>query len=355
MFVFITVPAPVFASGEPQKEQGIVLEVLETLNTTDSTENQILQTLSVLIVSGEYKNQTKTIKISADASGAVAQKYQVGDRVVLLIVKDDVSGPIFYVSDFSRSRALFWLFAIFAICSVAVGRLHGFTSLLGLAFSFLVIYFFIVPRILAGWDPLLTAIIGSVVILAVSLYLSHGFSRKTTVALSGIAVSLVITGFLAKLFVSAAHLTGFATDETSLLAAESAGLINMQGLLLAGILIAALGVLDDMTVSQSSIVQELAHANKTLSSRELYKRAMNVGRDHIASLTNTLVLVYAGASLPLLLLLRTSGGGFANGLNYEIVSAEIVKMLVGSVGLVLSIPITTAIAAIAHKKFETKN
>jgi len=187
-------------------------------------------------------------------------------------------------------------------------------------------------------------------IIPITFYLSHGFNKKTTVAVGGTVIALIITGILAGIFVEAAKLTGFASEEAGFLQVAKQGLVNIKGLLLAGIIIGVLGVLDDVTVSQSAIVFQLKQANAKIKAGELYKRAMDVGKDHISSMVNTLVLVYTGAALPLLLLFIDNPHPFSEVVNYEIIADEIVRTLVGSIGLVLAVPITTLIASLTAEK-----
>jgi len=182
-------------------------------------------------------------------------------------------------------------------------------------------------------------------IIPATFFLSHGFNKKTWIAIGGTLIALIITGVLADIFVEGAKLTGFASEEAGFLQAHKLGLINIKGLLLAGIIIGVLGVLDDITVSQSAIVQQLKEANSKLKAGELYKKAMSVGKDHIASMVNTLILVYTGAALPLLLLFIDNPHPFSDIINYEIIADEVVRTLVGSIGLMLAVPITTFIAA----------
>jgi len=170
------------------------------------------------------------------------------------------------------------------------------------------------------------------------------------VAIAGTIVALVITGILAGIFVEAARLTGFASEEAGFLQVAKQGTVNIKGLLLAGIIIGVLGVLDDVTVSQSAIVLKLKEANSQLKPRELYNKAMDVGRDHISSMVNTLILVYTGAALPLLLLFINNPHPFTEIINYEIIADEIVRTLVGSIGLILAVPITTLFAALTVGK-----
>ncbi|MFZ3301367.1 MAG: YibE/F family protein [Microgenomates group bacterium] len=262
-------------------------------------------------------------------------KYKVGDKVVI------TDGMI---TDYVRRPSLFLLLAIFLILAITIAGKWGLTSIVGMAYSFYVIFVFILPMILKGYDAVVVAIIGSMFIIPVTFGLSHGINRKTINAVIGTIVSMIIVGLLSVLFVDLAKLTGFAVEEAGFLQYQLGGVINMKGILLAGIIISTLGVMDDITVSQASVVEELKKANSKLSKKDLFLRSMNVGKDHISSMVNTLVLVYAGASLPLLLLFVNNPHPFSEVINYEIIADEIVRTMVGSIGLILAVPITTYIA-----------
>ncbi|MBU0570069.1 YibE/F family protein [Patescibacteria group bacterium] len=236
------------------------------------------------------------------------------------------------------------LFIIFIAVVLIVGKVWGITSLFGMGFSFLIIFKFILPQIINGANPILIAIIGSLFIIPVTFYLSHGFNKKTHIAIVSTVIALIITGVLAGFFVNAARLTGFASEEAGFLQAMKGGTVNIKGLLMAGIIIGALGILDDVTVSQASVVQQLKNTSSKLSGNELYKKAMRVGQDHVSSMVNTLVLVYTGVALPLLLLFIDSPRSFSEIVNYELIADEIVRILVGSIGLVLAVPIATVLA-----------
>lgn len=285
-----------------------------------------------------------------DLAASNRDQVETGDDVlVTTLIAYDVNGnptgTDYVISDFVRSDALVFLFLIFAVLTVAVGGWRGLSSLVGMALSFAVIFLFILPQIIAGWNPVLVAVLGSAVIIPITFYLSHGINKKTSIAVAGTLITLVITGILASVFVNAARLTGFAAEEASFLTFGNEGAFNMKGILLAGIIIGVLGVLDDITVSQASIVTELKEANAKLTQKELFLRAMRVGKDHIASLVNTLVLVYTGASLPLLLLFIENPLPFDQVINYEVIADEIVRTLVGSIGLIMAVPITTFLAS----------
>ncbi|MFA6098075.1 MAG: YibE/F family protein [Patescibacteria group bacterium] len=276
-----------------------------------------------------------------------ASTYQVGDKVMVNSSKDADGNDVFYVTDYVRQGAIYWLAALFALVVVAVGRLKGFRALIVLILTFLVILKFIVPRILAGNSPLFISIVGSLFILVVSVYITEGFKRTSTVAVFSIFIALVITGLLSVWFTALTKLTGFASDEAIYLMGLAGQNINVQGLLLAGIIIGALGVLDDVIISQVILVKELKQANLRLSNRQVFSQAMKVGVSHMSAMVNTLFLAYAGAALPLLILFSVKEPPFltfSQVLNNEIVATEIVRTLTGSVGLVLAMPIATILA-----------
>jgi uncharacterized membrane protein len=267
-----------------------------------------------------------------------------GDGLVLGYAEDAPPGQQYYFADFERRAPLTWLGVIFGASVVALGRWRGLRALVGLGISLVVLMVFMLPALLEGSSPVAVAIVGAAVILLVNLYLAHGFDIRTTTAVLGTLASLGLIALLAAVFVGLTNLTGLASEEAGVLQALS-GQVDVRGLLLGGIIIGSLGVLDDVTVTQASAVWELREANPALGPRELYGAALRIGRDHIASTVNTLVLAYAGASLPLLVLLVEAERGLGDVLTGETVAAEVVRSLVGSIGLVASVPITTALAA----------
>ena len=278
-------------------------------------------------------------------SGPGAPQLSTGDHVVLLHAPGAVPGGRDYtVVDHQRAGPMIWLVVAAVLAVLAFGRRLGLTALAGLAASFAVLLFFVVPAILRGESPLLVAVVGSAAIMFAALYLTHGFTAHTSVAVAGTLASLVLTGLLGVGFTAALHLTGVAGDEDAYLSATRGGL-DMRGLLLAGIVIGALGVLDDVTVTQAATVAELADAGGA-TRREIYRAASRIGRAHVASAVNTLVLAYAGASLPLLLLLAVDGRPVTEALTGELIAQEVLRSAVGTIGLVASVPITTALAAL---------
>ena len=347
LFSFIAIPtSSIHAQEQEETLEATIVDILEEkeIKFEFSEEKQLYQKLELLVTKGSLKDN-KIIIENGSFPVANLRKYQINDKVIVNYGQDFEGNDFFYIADYIRRDSLFWLFAIFVTLVIIVAKWRGITSLLGMAASFFVIFKFILPQILAGSDPIQIAIIGSLFIIPFTFYLSHGFNRKTSIAIAGTAVSLVITGILANIFVNAAKLTGFASEEAGFLQVAGQGAINIKGLLLAGIIIGVLGILDDITISQSAIVIQLRKANPKLKFKELYKRAMDVGQDHISSMVNTLILIYTGAALPLLLLFINNPHPFLEIINYEIIADEIIRTLVGSIGLVLAVPITTLIAS----------
>lgn len=277
-------------------------------------------------------------------------RFAVGDEIVLSYSGRNAGDPGSYsVVDFQRGGSLWWLAGLFAAAVLVLGRWRGLAALVALGLSFVVLILFVLPAILQGHNPLAVAIVGACVIMFVVLYLTHGPSARTSTAVLGTLVSLALIGALSYGFSVAAKLTGL-DDQTSSLIQSLGTAVDARGLLLAGIVIGALGVLDDVTVTQTSAVWELRRANPELGTRALFTAAMRIGRDHVSSAVNTLVLAYAGASLPLLLLFTLSGRGLGDVLTSQDVATEIVRTLVGSIGLVASVPITTALAALVASR-----
>lgn len=269
-----------------------------------------------------------------------------GDSILVDISLQDDGRPLIFFYDFERSTPLLLLLLLFVAAIVVLGRWRGVGALAGLAASLLVIVMFILPALLEGSNAVAVALVASGLIAFIALFLAHGFNLATAAALLASIASLALTAVLAWLFVVGSNLTGLADETIGYLGALGSD-INPQGLLLAGVVIGSLGVLDDVTVTQVSAVWALKSAKPDADFGELYSRAVRIGRDHISSTVNTLFLAYAGASLPLLLLFREAGQSLSSVATREVVAIELVRALVGSIGLVASVPISTALAAAA--------
>jgi uncharacterized membrane protein len=302
-------------------------------------------------------DQGRRVRVTLDVGG-LDPDMDVGDEV--RVVKDSVPRgqqpggevdsarqlqrePVYTIVDFERRGPMLVLVLLFAAAVVLFGRLRGALSLVGLALSLAIVLLFATPAILDGKPPLLVALVASLAVMLSTIALAPGLGPKSIAAMLGTAGSLLLTVGLAVLFTDLTHLTGLSSEEAAILRLDGSD-VSFQGLLLAGMVIAALGVLDDVTVSQSSTVMALRGADPTLPFGELFRLALRVGRDHVSATVNTLVLAYVGASLPLLLLFSSGELGFFDVLNLELVAKEVVATLVGSIGLIAAVPITTALA-----------
>ncbi|MCX5558987.1 YibE/F family protein [Streptomyces sp. NBC_00038] len=296
---------------------------------------------TIRVDTGNDKGRTFTEIVQPDQS----RQLHEGQKVVVAYEPSAPKDLQYSVSDVNRRIPMTVLAGIFALIVVVVGRMRGVMALIALAISFMILTLFILPAILQGSNPLVVAVVGSSAIMLIALYMCHGLSARTSVAVIGTLLSLLLIGLLGSGFIDWASLTGNTDDNTGLIHGLYPS-IDMSGLLLAGIIIGSLGVLDDVTVTQTSAVWELHEANPSMGWRGLYRAGIRIGRDHIASVVNTLVLAYAGAALPLLLLFSIAESSVGTVANSELVAEEIVRTLVGSIGLVAAVPVTTLLAAL---------
>lgn len=342
---WFTVPrlAPVAQAGTIE---GMVTNLLSQQTQQTSEGPQTLQRLAVRLDGGPHQGQSLTIQHTETATGGL--HVRAGDRVLLTPTSAGAaSESSYYIADHVRTGTLAWLAVLFVGLVVLVAGVAGARSLLSLAASLLIIVRFILPAILSGANPLLVSLLGALVIMVVTLYVAHGVTLKTTVALGGTALGLLLTGLLALLAIQAARLTGLGTEEAVQVQRLANGAIDVRGLLLGGIVLGTLGLVNDVTVGQAAAVFELRRADRTLGHADLYRRAMNVGRDHIGSMVYTLTLAYAGAALPLLVLFAANTEPLNVLVNREYLSAEIVRTLVGSIGIVACVPLTTLLGVLA--------
>ena len=328
--------------------QARVIEVLDQGVIDQNGVQQPYQKLRLEILEGELQGRAVDVDHGVYALIAPQSLYRAEDRVMVSRFTRPDGADIFLITDFVRTDALALLSIVFAVFILLVARAQGIRSLLGLFVSLILITQYMLPMILAGRDPVLISVSGSFVQLAVTIYLIYGWTRKSHAAVTGMLLSLTVTGVLAVWFMDVTRLSGYGQEEALFLQASGAQ-INLRGLLLGGIIVGALGVMDDVTIGQSSAVIELRQANPSLAPLDVFRRAMNIGRDHIASTVNTLVLAYVGASLPLLLLFSIYPQPFGQAINHEFVAEEIVRTLVGSLGLMSAVPITTFLAAVVFR------
>jgi uncharacterized membrane protein len=309
---------------------------------TDEDAGILCQDIFIEVTSGSVAGIEGSFQQSISVGSA---DLGTGDRIVVGYNADADAGVAFYFVDFQRRNPMIVLGILFAAAVVALGRLQGIRALAGLVLTGVVVVMFMFPSMLDGNSPTAVALVSAVVIALSALYLTHGVSERTTVALLGALAALALTAILASVFAAATELTGLSSEQALFLRVASAQ-VDVRGLVLAGIIIGSLGVLDDVTITQSSAVWQLHRANPGYGLRQLYESAVTIGRDHIASAVNTLVLAYAGAALPLLLLFTQAGRPLTEVATGELVAIEIVRTLVGSIGLVAAVPLTTLLAAV---------
>jgi len=277
--------------------------------------------------------------------GSGAPLIETGDRVLLFEVPEAPPSQQWQFIDFDRSRAIYTLVVVFALAILVLSRWRGLASLASLALSLALVIWFVLPNLLTGTPPLLVAVVAAAAIMIVALYLGHGFNAMTSSALVGTLLALALTGVLGAVFTAASHFTGFSDESTKYLAAIQ-GQVDYQGLVLAALVIGSLGVLDDVTVTQAAAVWELKAADPTASRRSLFASAMRIGRAHVAAAVNTLVLAYVSAMLPLLLFLMLISTSFNDALLSDGVAQEVARGLVGGLGIIAAVPLTTLVAVL---------
>lgn len=360
MAIAIGAAAAAFAAGPQPPDQpstqdqpstpdrylrGRVLEILEEREQDMIAENQFVQIVRVRL-RGVPSEAAEVRAEFSDVAADPARRLKPGDGVVVAAANEE-GGTVYYVVDRYRMPALGLAVGLFFALAVVFSRRRGITAILGLGITALVLARFIVPAIIGGGNPLVVSLVGALVIVFASIYLAHGFNLRTSIAVGSTLVTLIIAWVLSIVFVGLANLFGLGSEEAFYLQLAPVEQLNLRGLLLGGIILGALGVLDDITTAQAAAVDELRKANPALTMQELYRRGLSVGTEHITSLVNTLFLAYAGASLPLFILFTIyNETPVWVALNSEFVAEEVVRTLVGSIALILAVPITTAAAAI---------
>lgn len=356
-FSFFIATSTAYAAPHPESKpkeevsKAKVLRITEEGTRDVAGQKKPFQKVDVQLLDGPENGKTFTINHGEATTLREEQKVKSGQTVVVLKTTTS-QNTLYQIVDTYRLDALIPIVIFFVIIVIAISRLKGIGSLIGLGISLAIITSFIVPMILKGEDPLLTSIVGSFLIMLITMYIAHGFTQKTHIALMATCIALVLTGILAYVFVNITSLTGFGSEDATSLQFGSTGAINFQGLLLGGIIIGSLGVLDDITTSLAASIKELARTNNKLAFHQLFASGLRIGSDHIASLVNTLALAYAGAALPLFLflVLNPSGQPLWFILNSELLVEEIVRTLAGSIGLILAVPLTAALSAWAFQK-----
>ena len=348
---FLNTPVEGHEQASIEYHRGEITEVLEKQDTQIQGLDQVQQYKRFEV---ELISTGETIK--TDMSGfesEIGELYNEGDSIILSSYSSKDYETVYSIVSFDRQDTLIILFIIFALVALLICYKRTIGAILGLVFSFLVIFTFLIPRILEGGNPISLSIISAILIIPVIFFLSHGFNKKTNIAILSTIFALLITGVFASIFMSAAQITGFEMEEANFIRTMLDKNIRLDGLLLAGVIIATLGVLNDVTVSQVAIVQQISEVGKKISIKEIFSRSMKIGKDHMASMINTLVLVYSGASMPILIIFISSDLPISYILSLETISMEIIRTLVGTIGLISAIPITTFLATIFFNKEKT--
>jgi len=348
----VEVPGTGFSTMGSDTVRAEVAQILEEGEVDMGGHTQKYQVARVNILEGEYAGIPMQIDYGKRQVRSDDYDLKAGDKIMVSISKTPENVINAYFVDFIRTTPILWLTIIFAAAIIAISRWKGVGALLSMAFSLYVIIDYIIPHILNGEDPLRVSIIGSAILLGVTLYLTYGWNLKTHSSVVSMILVLIITGVLSAVFVAFTKLNGTGDESVMYLVQVMETQINLRGLLLGGMIIGALGVLDDLVTTQASAVFELYHANPNFGFRALYNSAMHIGQDHVAATVNTLVLAYAGASLPMLLLFSLARGDYGYLINFSFIAEEVVRTLVGSLGLIAAVPLTTVIAILFAQRSE---
>jgi uncharacterized membrane protein len=349
----VQLPGDGFATFGADTVRAEVLQIIEEGQIDLGGSFQTYQVARVNILEGPYEGIPMEIDYGRRQVRPDDYLLEPGDRILVSLTKTQDNVINAYFADYVRTTPILWLTAIFAISIIVISQWKGVRALVSMAFSLYIIIGYIIPQILTGNDPLRVSIVGSMMLLGVTLYLTYGWTLKTHAAVASMVLVLLLTGALSGLFVVFAKLNGTGDENVMFLMQLMESPINLRGLLLGGMIIGALGVLDDLVTTQASAVFELHHANPNLGFRGLYNAAMRIGQDHVAATVNTLVLAYAGASLPMMLMFSLGQGDYGYLVNFSFIAEEIVRTLVGSLGLIAAVPITTTIAIFIARRAES--
>ena len=328
-----------------------VLAVKETGQAEVLGQMQTYQVLEIQVLEGHYHMSRLLLEVGKSQLLPNDYLLSPGEIVLVNVGENQADGRMvaFFV-DFVRENAIFLLFVFFAIVVLLIGGWTGLRSLFGSLVGLLIIILLVIPGILKGGNPLEISIIGSAIFLCLSFYITYGWKSMTHAAVLGMAIALLLTALFSTIAVRLTRLSGFGDENMMFLIQQSNQVLDIRGILLAGIIIGSLGVLDDLVVGQSSAVFQLSASNSELSITDLFHRAMVIGRDHVSASVNTLLLAYAGQSLPMLLLFRVTNVNYGQALNVGYIAEEIVRALAGTTGLFLALPIATLLACLWVKR-----
>ncbi|MEW5784712.1 MAG: YibE/F family protein [Bacillota bacterium] len=334
---------PVFAFDEQEEYyyHGVVLAVEE--NSTP--ENGLEQHVTVRLTSGPFKNEVVTILNYYQPERSVYDiRAQEGMRVILVTFDEGETLGEVFLHDLARDRGVYFLIGLFVVLLLAVGRLQGLKTLITLAATVFFVLLFLLPNLLKGYNPIILAVITATLVVVFTLIVIAGLNFKALAAIIGTICGIFVAGLLAFWVGGISHLTGFSTHEAQMLYYLTDNNIDVRGLLFAGIIIGSLGAITDIGISVASAAAEIKMANPAITCRELVISAMNVGRDVLGTMSNTLILAYVGAATPLLLLVTSYQNSWLKIINLDLIATEVVRGMAGSIGLVVAVPITALLS-----------
>lgn len=341
----------------PKPVRGKVLEILsEEVEETSYAEGETttIQMIELELTSGEHKGEKLIVENYIDSMFAYNIEVEEGDNVLVYLEKDE-NGEIIkgYVSEIVRDKYLVYLVIIFFLLLIIVGGLKGVKSIITLLITAFAVLKVMLPLILKGYNPIYLSIGISVVVIAISLIIISGFNKKALAAIIGTSGGVLIAGIITLIIGSLANLTGLGSEEAQMLSLIPQGdSFNFKGILFAGIILGALGAVMDVSMSIASSMNEIKIANPNITGKQLIKSGMNVGKDIMGTMSNTLILAYSGGSIHLMLLLMAHDFSITEIINRDMIASEIVRALAGSIGLIFTIPITAIVAASLYKKIQ---
>ena len=347
---FLVAPGNI-AATEMQREEfwerARVIEVIEISRTEHNGFHIIEQEARVEVLSGAYKGQILTAQNTL-ANETWDINISPGDKIIVYLGLEHGHLSDVYVADHMRSSAIHYILIVFVLLLILVGGIKGIKAIIALALTIFSIYFFLLPLLIKGYSPILITILILVVVTIITMLIIGGFSRKALVATIGTMGGVIIAGLLAYYIGNLASLTGFASEESRMLLYVDNIDVDIKGILFAGIIIGALGATMDVAMSIASAIEEIRKAHSKINSLELIKSGMNVGRDIMGTMVNTLILAYAGGALPMLLLFMAYDTSWIKLVNAEFIATEIIRAIAGSIGLILSVPITALVAGLVY-------
>lgn len=352
-FIVISIFLPTFSKAEQTIKKAEVIRILqEEEYKRESGELVVQQNLELLLLEGDKKGQIVNYYGISDLDLISSNYYNNGDKVFVMELVDKDDNYVYYVTDHVRSKALWYLALFFIFVLIIIGGFKSIKAILSLILSLFIIIKILIPLILLGYNPLIISLIISFLILFLIVYLTEGWKKTSHISVLSIAMTLVITALLTIIFTHLLKLSGASQDGVIYLIEASDTFVNFRGILLAAVIIGSLGVINDMAVGQVASVEQLKIANPKIKKRDLYKAGIKIGRSHLGAIINTLFLAYIGAALPLVMLFTLGYGpftGFSQIINNEEIAIEILRTLIGVIGICLVMPISTYLSSIFIK------